>query len=77
MPAPPAETLAAYWDAALAEEIGIRVPCTKPEEFRKDLYALRRSQPNPAWDALMLFIPNLPDDRKEVWIVKKATELPE
>lgn len=56
---------------AESEEIGIIVCCTNGELLRQRLYEYRNRLK--AYDEFVLFIPI----KDEVWIVKKATEMPE
>ena len=63
------------WERALDEEIGIAFSvsgCTN-EYFRNELYAARKASKNPALDDLIMFMPN----NGEIWICKKAVEMPE
>lgn len=65
----------AAWDRALSEEIGIRIrppEGTDKRQFVNGLYKARQDAKNPDHEKLMLFQPN----NGEVWIVKKATEVP-
>jgi hypothetical protein len=60
-------------ERALREEIGIAFPVSgvTREYFRNQLYEARNAAKNPAFDNLIIFLPN--DNR--IWICRKAVEL--
>ncbi len=59
-------------DRALEAEIGIEVDSSHNVQLRNKLYEFRKGVPN-TYDELMLFMPTT----GKLWIVKKATEMPE
>ncbi len=80
MPRPNPLTWLPLWERALAPdiEIGIafRVSGVDRGYFRNTLYECRKAAQNPAFDALIMFLPG-GNHTDEIWICKKEVELGE
>jgi len=75
MPKLSPELLRAIWERAQTEEIGISIPATDPILFRHKLIMARDSWADKeAFTNLMTFCP---EGIKEVFIVRKTTEIPD
>lgn len=72
----PTETLQLLWESAAEQEIGVRVPTDQPVDLRRELYHYRKEFPSTELEKFAIFFPNLPDGAKEIWIIRKTTELP-
>jgi len=70
-----ASLAAALWDRAAKQEFGICVTVGDPKtirELQRILYDTRKKANVPAWNAIMVCIP---EGLKEVYLVKKEVEL--
>lgn len=66
----------ACWERALTEELGIILTLESEDdkrEIERVLYSSRQKAGNPDLECLMLARPG--DDPKELWIVKKTTDM--
>lgn len=72
MASQPIEQVMTIAYAALREEIGLRVPVSDQEYFRRIFYTERKKRKDPELDKLILFSPA---SVKEVFICKKEVEI--
>ena len=65
----------ALWRQALAEEVGLRIPCSVGDldKIRSMMYKARQEAGDPALEALMLAIA---PGGEEFWLIKKTVEAP-
>lgn len=74
-----AEQCKQLWYRALGAEIGVALEVA-PEDIhatRIQLYNVRRELDDPELEVLSIFEPEPLDGKSELWVIKKATELPD